>query len=127
MPIILIGFSLLVFRTEFKKQGIIKAFIFRALKMTYADEWMNYPNMKFKPENARPVTNAEWKHEGGDQWGYMMWYFSHLPHFKGLNTIDPNDLHLNNWWHYVVNYNEALEKEAELRALYEGGLYTMPY
>lgn len=38
VPIILIGFSLLMFRTEFKKQGIIKAFIFRALKMTYADE-----------------------------------------------------------------------------------------
>ena len=36
-PVVLIGFSLLMFRGEFKKQGIIKRFIFRALKMTYAE------------------------------------------------------------------------------------------
>ena len=36
-PVVLIGFSLLMFRGEFKKQGIIKHFIFRALKMTYAE------------------------------------------------------------------------------------------
>ena len=81
-------------------------------KMTYADEWMNYPNMKFKPENARPVTNAEWKHEGGDQWGYMMWYFSHLPHFKGISKKDGK---LNNWWHYIVDWNSAIELEAQLQ------------
>jgi hypothetical protein len=57
----------------------------------------------------------------------MMYFLSHLPHFKGLNTVDKNDLHLNNWWHYVVNYNEALREEAKLRAQYEAGEYTMPY
>ena len=79
---------------------------------TYADEWMNYPNMKFTPEKARPVTNTEWAHEGGDQWGFMMWYFSHLPHFKGLNKKDGT---LNNWWHYIVDWNGALEQEEKLR------------
>jgi hypothetical protein len=59
--------------------------------------------------------------------GWMMYFLSHLPHFKGLNTVDKNDLHLNNWWHYVVNYNEALREEAKLRAQYEAGEYTMPY
>ena len=44
-----------------------------------------------------------------------------------MNTVDKNDLHLNNWWYYVVNYNEALAKEAELRAQYEAGNYEMPY
>ena len=79
---------------------------------TYADEWLNYPDMEFTPEKARPVTNAEWAHEGGDQWGFMMWYFSHLPHFKGLNKKDGT---LNNWWHYIVDWNGALEKVEELK------------
>ena len=79
-------------------------------KYTYADEWYNYPNMKFNPKNARPVTNAEWKHEGGDQWGFMMWYFGHIPHFKGVDKHGK----LNNWWHYIVNWNDAIALEAEL-------------
>jgi hypothetical protein len=45
-PVILIGFSILMFRGEFKKQGIIKSFIFRALKMTYAE---------VNPKHRRPV------------------------------------------------------------------------
>lgn len=77
---------------------------------TYADEWMNYPDMKFSPEKARIVDNSEWQHEGGDQWGFMMWYFSHLPHFKGTDKYGK----LNNWWHYIVDWNGALAKEKEL-------------
>jgi hypothetical protein len=44
----------------------------------------------------------------------MKWYFSHLPHFKGINP-DPNDLHLNNWWYYVVDYNAARRYVRELQ------------
>ena len=79
---------------------------------TYADEWMNYPDMEFTKEKAREVNNTEWAHEGGDQWGYMIWYFSHLPHFKGLNKKDGT---LNNWWHYIVDWNGALEQVEKLR------------
>jgi hypothetical protein len=78
---------------------------------TYADEWMNYPQMDFSPEKARVVDNSEWAHEGGDQWGFMMWYFSHLPHFKGLD----NHGKLNNWWHYIMDWNGALEQEKLLK------------
>lgn len=81
------------------------------LKKTYADEWMNYPDMDFSPEKAREVNNQEWAHEGGDQWGYMMWFFSHLPHFKGLDKHGK----LNNWWHYIVDWNDALEQEKRLK------------
>ena len=96
---------------------------------SYADEWFGYPYLSGDPRNARRMNVKEWSwgNPAKAHVGWMMYFLGHLPHFKGLNTIDPNDLHLNNWWHYVVNYNEALEKEAELRALYEGGLYTMPY
>ena len=78
---------------------------------TYADEWMNYPQMDFSPEKVRVVDNSEWAHEGGDQWGFMMWYFSHLPHFKGLD----NHGKLNNWWHYIMDWNGALEQEKLLK------------
>ena len=35
-PILLIAFSIIMFRDEFRKQGIIKRYIFRALKITCA-------------------------------------------------------------------------------------------
>ena len=35
-PILLLIFSLIMFKDEFRKQGIIKRYIFRALKITYA-------------------------------------------------------------------------------------------
>jgi len=41
----------------------------------------------------------------------MMWFYDHVPHFKGINQEDG---HLNNWWHYVVKYNEAVRLEKEL-------------
>ncbi len=37
-PIILVIFSIFMFKDEFKKQGIIKRYIFRALKITYANK-----------------------------------------------------------------------------------------
>lgn len=38
VPILLTIFSLIMFKDEFKKQGIIKRYIFRALKITYAQK-----------------------------------------------------------------------------------------
>lgn len=81
--------------------------------MTYADTWLDYPDVKEDDSVARRVNKAEWRDAGGDQWGYMKWYFSHIPHFKGLC---PRDGHLNNWWYYLVDYNNALIYEAELQA-----------
>ncbi len=75
---------------------------------TYADSWLDYPEMVQK--NARKVNCTEWK---SDQQGWMMYFFSHIPHFKGLNQ-DENDLHLNNWWYYVVDYNAAKKYEHQL-------------
>lgn len=73
--------------------------------MTYADEWLNYPDV---PEtNARPISAAEW----GTHTGYMKWWLGHIPHFKGIN---PADGKLCNWWHYVVDYNAAVSLEKSL-------------
>lgn len=80
--------------------------------MTYADTWYNYPDIKEDDSVARRVNMEEWKDAGGYQWGYMKWYFEHLPHFKGLC---PRDSHLNNWWHYIVDYNGAMTYERRLQ------------
>jgi len=74
---------------------------------TYADSWAFYPNLV--EENPRQVNCEEWN---CDHLGYMCWWYRHIPHFEGLNEADG---HLNNWWHYVVDYNDALEQENQLR------------
>ena len=79
---------------------------------TFADEWDNYPYIDDNKDLARKVTCSEW---GGTQYGYMKWFFSHIPHFKGINTHDPKDLHLNNWWHYLFDYYGAVEYEQRLQ------------
>lgn len=70
---------------------------------TAADAWANYPDIK--SDSRRIVTCTEWD---CSHLGYMCWWFSHIPHFKGISPIDG---HLNNWWHYVVDYNTAIELE----------------
>ena len=41
VPIFLVAFDIMMFSGEFKKQGIIKRLVFRALKLTYAEEQAN--------------------------------------------------------------------------------------
>lgn len=96
---------------------------------TYADTWIDYPDIKEDKYTARKVNCDEWKIEKTPeldaqvnqtwyyddyQLGYMLYYHSHLPHFKGLNKA-ANDQHLNNWWHYIVDYNAAIRRERELQ------------
>ncbi len=72
-----------------------------------ADTWDTYPDIRNK--NRRIIDCTEWN---CSHLGYMCWWFSHIPHYKGIN---PKDGHLNNWWHYVVNYEEAIKKETGLK------------
>jgi hypothetical protein len=70
---------------------------------TFADNWSAYPNVK--EENPRVIDCSEW---GCKHLGYMKWWFMHIPHVAGIN---PADKKLNNWWNYVVDYNEAVRLE----------------
>ena len=79
---------------------------------TYADEWYNYPRLTLNKRKAKRVNAKEWSHKGGYQWGYMIYFFGHMPHFKGLNPVDG---HLNNWWLYCYDYKNAMKLEAQLR------------
>ena len=73
--------------------------------LSYADEWLDYPEVPEK--QARRINCSEWStHEG-----YMRWWLGHIPHFRG---ISPYDGKLNNWWHYVMDYKEAVELEERL-------------
>ena len=83
---------------------------------TFADEWANYPYVHGIKADSRRVSCGEWEHPKGYQYGYMLWFYSHVPHFKGLNTFDDGDLHLNNWWYYLFDYYGALEYESLLRS-----------
>jgi hypothetical protein len=73
---------------------------------TLADNWFNYPNLS--GINARIVDCVEWN---CTHLGYMTWWMHHLPRYRGLNAKDG---HLNNWWHYVVDYNAAVRREDKL-------------
>lgn len=70
---------------------------------TCADGWYYYPDIR--TDLTRQVDCQEWQcsHEG-----YMTWWFSHLPHFAGVNDADG---HLNNWWRYVINWEQGIESE----------------
>ena len=72
---------------------------------TFADTWVNYPNIM--DENAREIDCTEW---GCTHIGYMKWWFTHLPHYQGISSKDKK---LNNWWGYVVDYNEAIRLEKQ--------------
>lgn len=70
--------------------------------LSYADEWYDYPEV---PQKSAKLINCD---EWGSHEGYMRWWLSHMPHFKG---ISPYDGKLNNWWHYVVDYDKAIQLE----------------
>ncbi len=69
---------------------------------TYADQWLNYPVLT---GNQRSINCTEWNCDAEGELGHLSWWYRHFPYFDCTN---PNDLKLNNWWHYVVDYNEAV-------------------
>lgn len=74
---------------------------------SYCDSWATYPKVPL--EDPRYINCKEW---GSDQMGYMKWFYSHVPHFAGINEAD---YHLNNWWYYFIDYTKAKEYENRLR------------
>ena len=70
------------------------------LVWTYADDWLTYPRLPRQKKQLNAVT-------GG--WAGIInhhrWYMAHLPHNPGVT-----DGFYNNWWQYIVNYDEAMAK-----------------
>lgn len=68
---------------------------------TYAPNWFTYP---FLFQETESVNCSEW---GCSQLGYMSWWHRHLPNKA---CLDKNGF-LNNWWAYIVDFNEGREVE----------------
>ena len=71
-----------------------------------AGNWAYYP---FLFQFEKTFNCMEW---GCSHLGYMSWWFHHLPHFTCRNK----DGILNNWWAYIVDYQEGKLLETETSA-----------
>jgi hypothetical protein len=72
---------------------------------TYANAWLNYPYVREDPDLVQKVSCETWD---CDQFKYLKWWYSFIPRYKGINAKDGK---LNNWWYYLVNYDEAKKRE----------------
>jgi len=70
---------------------------------SFHNEWKFYPDIR--NEEAEYLNSSKW---GGSHLGYFKFWYSHLPKFKGKHEGK-----LNNWWHYIVDYNEAIDIEKQ--------------
>jgi hypothetical protein len=77
------------------------------LVTSFAENWFRYPIL-FKM--SRQVNVSTWYYtpgeplaEGLDHLGYLRWWYNHLPRYTGIT-----DGVLNNWWHYVLDYEGAV-------------------
>ena len=82
---------------------------------TYADNWKRYPILL---DQTRTINSREW---GSTQLGYMRWWHNHLPRYTGVT-----DGVLNNWWHYVVDYEGAVEEALRMTSLEDKSKYSSP-
>jgi len=63
-----------------------------------SEDWKKYPNL------TGVTTQVSCEAWGCTHLGYMKWYLGHLPRKPGTT-----DGFYNNWWQYVVNYDQRLE------------------
>ncbi len=61
---------------------------------SYCDDWYNYPNLQ---GIKKSINCEEW---GCNIRGHHKWWLKHLP-----KTSGQKDEKLNNWWRYIVDYN----------------------
>jgi hypothetical protein len=66
---------------------------------TYADDWLTYPRL---PRQKKLLNAASGGWEGIV--GHHRWWMGHLPRNPGVTAGFDN-----NWWQYIVNYDDALK------------------
>lgn len=94
---------------------------------SYAQNWFRYPYLF---DQSAQVNVATWYYnegdplaEGQDHLGYLRWWYNHLPRYVGVT-----DGVLNNWWHYVVDYEAAVElaKKTPVVGVYRENTNLLP-
>lgn len=71
---------------------------------SYADDWLTYPNL---PRKRKLMSNKDWGSLPGVPAivRHHKWWMEHIPKASGVT-----DGFYNNWWEYIVNYDEAIKK-----------------
>ncbi|MCC6397483.1 MAG: T9SS type A sorting domain-containing protein [Bacteroidetes bacterium] len=74
--------------------------------ISYAANWYRYPILFNQVDSVNVstwyYTPGEPLAEGLDHLGYLRWWYGHLPRYVGVT-----DGVLNNWWHYVLDFEAA--------------------
>ena len=77
------------------------------LVKSYAENWFRYPYLL---DQSSMVNVDTWRYTPSDylaetqeHLGYLRWWYNHLPRYVGVTEGV-----LNNWWHYVVDYEGAV-------------------
>jgi hypothetical protein len=81
-----------------------------------AENWLHYPYLY---DDHHPVNVSTWIYqpgeplaEGNDHLGFLRWWYGHLPRYQGVT-----DSVLNNWWHYILDFEAAVELAKQLTAV----------
>ncbi len=74
---------------------------------THAPNWKRYPYLF---DQTEPINCSAWGCEGDCGLNFMSWWMRHIPHFR---CQDKNGI-LNNWWPYIIDYNEGKALEAQI-------------
>jgi len=79
---------------------------------SYAPDWLNnFPNLI---GDTAQVNRDTWGTEPyGYPGNYMLWWYHHMPHVDGRNTLDGYD-RLNNWWGYIQDLNRWPESKGDM-------------
>lgn len=83
---------------------------------TYCDDWLTYPTLPRQKKLLNAKTGG-WGPGGAE---HHMWWMKHLPHAPGVT-----DGFCNNWWEYIVNYDEAVKKLPPPGATFEKAKVAM--
>lgn len=82
---------------------------------TFADDWLSYPDLPRR---------RQWHNAATGGWDgivrHHLWWMSHLPHNPGVTGG-----FYNNWWQYIVNYDEAIQKRPPPGATFQKAEHAM--
>lgn len=71
---------------------------------SYADDWLTYPHL---PRKRKLMSNKDWGSLPGVPAivRHHKWWMEHIPKAPGVT-----EGFYNNWWEYIVNYDEAIRR-----------------
>lgn len=78
----------------------------RSIRSSFCDQFYNYPGIT--TSTRRSFSCTEW---GCTQFGYLSWWFDHIPKNPATPPVGTSDTHSWSWWRYIVDPNHVLWEE----------------